>query len=98
MTRQLGFLVTLTICLSGCARRNGYVDAFYEDLARTKVGGKWGFVDKSQKVAIPRQYEMARSFSDGLAAVEVGKKWGYIDHTGKLVIPIQFDDAKPFHG
>jgi hypothetical protein len=98
MIRRFGFLISLTACMLACTKRNDYVDRFYEDLARTKLQGKWGFVDKSQKLVIPRQYEMVRSFSEGLAAVQVGKKWGYIDHSGKLVIPAQFDDAKRFQG
>ena len=98
MIRRFGFLVSLTVCILACAKRNDYIDRFYEDLARTKLQGKWGFMDKSQNLVIPRQYEMVRSFSEGLAAVQVGKRWGYIDHAGKLVIPPQFEDAKRFQG
>ena len=95
--RRFGFLICLTVCWA-CQKRTDYVDRFYEDLARTKLQGKWGFIDRSQKLVIPREYEMVRSFSEGLAAVRVGKRWGYIDHTGHLVIVPQFDDAKSFHG
>jgi hypothetical protein len=96
--RRFGILISLTFGTLACAKRNDYVDRFYEDLARTRFQGKWGFVDKSQKLIIPRQYDMVRSFSEGLAAVKVGKQWGYIDHAGNLVILPQFDDAKRFHG
>ena len=96
--KRFGIVVSLTLCAWACAKRNDYVDRFYEDLARTRLQGKWGFVDKSQKLIIPRQYEMVRSFSEGLAAVKIGNKWGYIDHAGKLVILPQFDEAKSFHG
>lgn len=98
MIKKFGIAVILTGCVVSCVKRNDYVDRFYEELARTKLQGKWGFIDKSQKLVIPRRYEMVRSFSGGLAAVQVGENWGYIDHSGELVIPLQFDDAKRFQG
>jgi hypothetical protein len=30
---------------------------------------KWGFIDKSEKVAIPLHYDLASDFSEGLAGL-----------------------------
>jgi hypothetical protein len=59
-------------------------------------GGKYGYIDKSAKVAIPPQFDRAGLFAEGMAAVAVGNRWGYIDRSGKLAIPPQFDLADPF--
>lgn len=42
---------------------------FSEDLAAAKKDGKWGYIDKDNKVVIPFQYELAYSFSEGYAVV-----------------------------
>ena len=56
------------------------------------------YINKSNKLVIPFEPIMARSFSEGLAAVsEMDGKWGFIDKRGKLVIPFQYDEVKDFH-
>ena len=66
-------------------------------------GGKWGFVDRSGRLAIPlRTCRTMQKFSCGLAAVHVQTskhtwKWGYIDTSGKMVIPPQFDETWGFY-
>jgi hypothetical protein len=62
------------------------------------VGGKYGYIDKTGKLAIAPQFYEADDFSEGLAAVEIDDSWGYIDKTGKVVITPQFDDAFGFSG
>jgi KWG Leptospira. len=61
-----------------------------------KAGGKYGFIDRSGKLAIQPQFDDAAQFQDGLAPVSVGKTWGYIDRRGKLTINPQFEMADPF--
>ena len=55
---------------------------------------KRGYIDKTGKLVIARQYDVAETFYEGLAAVMVGEisvyddssgKWGYIDTSGKYV-------------
>jgi WG containing repeat len=57
---------------------------------------KWGYIDKTGKVAIGGQYDDADSFSEGLAAVCSGDKAGYIDKSGNEVIKKQFQVADSF--
>jgi hypothetical protein len=75
------------------------------------VGGRWGYIDKTGKVAIRPQFEQAEPFSEGLAAVCVeipvtktnpGRafaqgNYGFIDHSGNMVIPATFTYASSFH-
>jgi glucan-binding YG repeat protein len=69
---------------------------------------KWGYVDKTGKVVINPQFDLASSFEEGLAAVNTGYamgnanyprlngKWGYLDKTGKYAINPQFEEGMPF--
>lgn len=59
-------------------------------LAPVKVGGNWGYIDKTSKVIINPQFYLAWAFSEGLACVFDDNKFGFIDKTGKLVIKPQF--------
>jgi hypothetical protein len=69
---------------------------FSEGLARVKLNGKWGYIDKTGKEVIPLKYDHAGNFYEGLADVKLNDKWGYIDKTGKEVIPLKYDDAGNF--
>lgn len=81
-----------------------YCFGFKEGLARIKVKGKWGFVDKTGKVVVNPIYEDALDFRDGLAAVSKKDEkkdevlWGYIDKNGAVKINFQFvkDKEKMF--
>ena len=50
-----------------------YAGPFHNGLALVYDGdtGKWGFIDKIGNVAIPLEYEFAKSFSDDWALVAV---------------------------
>lgn len=74
----------------------GGIGPFSNGLAVALVNGKYGYIDKTGKLAIAPQYKNAGSFSEGLAAVQVGEKWGYIDTKGNLIIQPQFTSADSF--
>ena len=57
----------------------------------------WGYIDKTGKVVIEPQFEMAGSFSEGLAGVEIDGKSGFIDKTGQIVIEPQYDVVSKFN-
>ncbi|WP_161938040.1 WG repeat-containing protein [Leptospira interrogans] len=70
------------------------VGQFSESLAAVKVGGKWGYVDKTGKIAIRLRFNDADSFSEDLAVVEIkGEEYGYINKSGKIVIRPQFENV-----
>ncbi|MGL5808110.1 MAG: WG repeat-containing protein [Xenococcaceae cyanobacterium] len=53
--------------------------------------GIYGFVDRTGKMIIPPQFDIATDFIEGLALVQNDCGWGFIDRTGKIVISPQFD-------
>ena len=44
-------------------------DDFSEGLARVKIKGKWGFIDKTGCLAIEPRFRFANFFREGLAPV-----------------------------
>lgn len=65
-------------------------------LARVKLTGKWGYIDRTGRIVINPQFEEAGDFSEGLARVKTGGKWGYIDRTGRFLVNPQFEEAGDF--
>jgi hypothetical protein len=58
---------------------------------------KYGFLDKTGKVAISPQFVSAGDFSGGKCAVQNDAyRWGYIDRQGKTAIPFEFEHAGKF--
>lgn len=78
--------------------KNGEIQelrSYSEGLAAVKARGKWGFLDKAQRVRIDPIYDEVRDYVDGRAAVRRGDAWGYLDVTGKE-IAFGFDGAWDF--
>lgn len=68
----------------------GIVDAdtaneFSEGLAAVRIGGLWGFVDRSGVLKITPRFTRADNFWHGLARVAWPGGHGYIDKTGRTV-------------
>lgn len=59
--------------------------AFSEGLARVKMMGKFGFIDKNGKMVIPPIYDWAEDFAAGEATVNLGGTWNYINTKGQIV-------------
>ena len=64
-----------------------YEQAWYfaEGLARVRIGGKWGYIDRTGQTVIEPRFDQAWDFDDGLALVTLGGEHGYIDTTGSFV-------------
>ena len=61
-------------------------------------GMRWGYIDKTGKMAITPHFIAATPFKEDLAAVQVtGGKWGYVNVKGSMVINPKFDGAGPFY-
>lgn len=58
--------------------------------------GKWGFIDRTSKVAVPPQFEHTADFHGGRASVKVRDKFGFVNETGNVVIPPQFNQVAEF--
>lgn len=67
-----------------------------EGIARTKVGGGFGFVAKNGKSISPTIYSDAGEFSEGRARVKKDGKWGYLDENGQMITSSSYDEAEDF--
>ena len=69
---------------------------FSEGLARIKINGKYGYIDKKGNYVINMPFDEAEDFSKGLARIKINEKYGYIDKKGNFVIKPQFDEVHNF--
>lgn len=109
MKRKIGFIIVFCVISVSLLAQNDsnfrwvvepkfeIAEDFNEGLARIKLNGKWGFIDKEGTMIVKPVYDSVMNFSDGLAAfLWQSGKWGYVDKTGKNVIYPQYDYAGPF--
>ncbi len=92
--------------LTGIIRGNGawaihpsyeYLDRFEQNYAVFGVGGKYGYLDKTERVRLRPELDGALRFREGRAAVRVGNLCGFIDQRFQLVTPLRFSAARSFH-
>lgn len=69
---------------------------FEEDLAGVRIGGQYGFIDRSGAIVISPKFDLVGGFYQGLAEVLVNDQVGVIDRQGKFVVEPQFARAIPF--
>ena len=77
------------------------VDRWYDyhgGFFRVYLDGKWGYLNRTGRIALLPRYDVLTGFHDGLAQVKVGDKWGYIDSLFREVIPPQFSHCHLFQG
>jgi len=67
-----------------------------DGLARVKVDGNYGYVDREGAVVAPATFPLAASFKGGLASVQSNGKWGYLDTRGSFAIRPVYDFACSF--
>ncbi len=72
------------------------ISEFHEGLARVKLNGKDGYINKEGKEVIKPIYDFAVNFHKGLARVKLNGKWGYINKDGKIAIKLIYDDVFEF--
>ncbi len=58
---------------------------FRDGLAPVKAGGKWGYLDKRFRIAIPPRFESAEPFFGGVAVVKENGQWGLLNKAGRIV-------------
>lgn len=63
-------------------------------LVAFEKGGKWGFIDLSNRVVIQPSYEYAESFASGLGIVQMLTLRGAINSKGQVVIPLEHTTIK----
>jgi len=71
-------------------------DAFFDDLAIVAADGKYGYVDRTGRMAIPLVYDGACPAAQGLLGVKRDGHWGFVDENRKTVVAFRYDDVAPF--
>lgn len=76
----------------------GAVGPFGSGRAPAKDGqGRWGYLDRDGRWAIPAKFEKAGVFRNGLAAAkEPGKKWGFLNPDGSWGVEPKFSGVRSF--
>ena len=64
------------------AAQYDFARPFSDGLAKVRLNGKFGFIDRQNRMVIPPIYDEALSFADGTAQVKSDGKWGFIDKNG----------------
>lgn len=86
------FIIILCVITFSCCQKNAA-----EDLFLIKSGNQYGFINKSGKIVITPQFDMARPFGDAnFAPFKLDGKWGYINRRGEIVIAAEFDESYCF--
>jgi serine/threonine protein kinase len=67
------------------------VHDFNNGLAKIKVGGKLGCIDKTGQIVVKPQFDSIDDCSNGLAIVKTDKKYGLIDKTGRIIMKPECD-------
>jgi hypothetical protein len=72
-------------------------DALEPAVEPVPVQSRWGYIDKTGKIAVQPQFDYAGKFSgSGLAPVKMGEVWGFVDRTGAIKINPQYTYATDF--
>ena len=65
---------------------------FQNGLAKVKLNGKWGFIDKNSNF-----YDEVGEFFNGLAKIKLNDKWGFVNASGDVIIELMYDEAGDFN-
>jgi len=81
-----------------------FVGSYYDGIARVKLNGKYGYINRSGERITPLKYDIVNDFNEGMGLVECfnqggknGIYFGFVDKTGREVIPLKYFWASDFH-
>jgi hypothetical protein len=74
-----------------------HFDCFYDNRARVKLYGKYGFVDLVGEIVVPPIYEYADCFYEDRVRVKLDGKYGFVDLAGKIVVPPMYEYVGRFY-
>ena len=106
-----GMALVVKDAMCGYVKRNGSIAVELKyDYNRTKLGespfvngrakvmlkDKFGMIDTTGKVIVPREYDDLGAFRDGLFPAKKKDKWGFVDAQMKLRVPYSYEYAWAF--
>lgn len=84
MKKIIIFIFLILACLFICNRSN-------PQLLPVCKNNMWGYIDKTNKLVIPFEYDITYPFSGNVALVCQKGKCGAINKKGKVIIPLVYD-------
>lgn len=66
-----------------------------QNFRKFQKNGKWGILDKHQRVIIPIKYDKIHHYYTGFL-VTLNKKCGFINNVGKEVLPVQYQKINEY--
>ncbi|HTF02545.1 MAG TPA: WG repeat-containing protein [Bacteroidia bacterium] len=69
---------------------------FVNGRTRVMLKDKFGMIDTTGKIVVPREYDELGLFRDGLFPAKKKDKWGFIDAAMKLRVPYTYEYAWPY--
>ncbi len=66
-----------------------------DDYHVAEHNGKFGYINKNNRLVIPYKFDYGYDFHNGIAKVRIGNKWGYINKQGDLITDL-FDEISDF--
>lgn len=65
--------------------------AWHDGMTAMRYKGKWGYLNKREKLTVQPYYSVAFPFYKDAALVSDGKRWSFINKEGKAVNSLNFD-------
>ncbi|MDR2466766.1 MAG: WG repeat-containing protein [Prevotellaceae bacterium] len=76
--------------------KNIMFSAFSGGVAAVCLNGKWGYIDREDKMVVPLKYDKVRKFKEGMAAVRIDGRWGFADMTGREAVAAKYTSVEDF--
>jgi len=61
-----------------------------------KMNGRYGFIDRQDRLRIANRYDDVTDFHEGLAGFKLLNQWGFLDKQERIVVQPRFDTVTPF--
>lgn len=76
-------------------RYNSFL-GLHDEYYGVEIDGKYGFVDRQERLRIANRYDSISLFYNGMAAIKLRDKWGFIDKEEKLTVQPHYDRLSNF--
>jgi hypothetical protein len=83
----------LAVCLFSCNGKEASKPSQSDRLFPVKLGGKWGYINRTGSITIEPRFDNAYDFYEDRACVRINGKYAFIDEKGNIIRNRQFKSA-----